>query len=52
MKIEWFINNVTAVGSLDIVKHAILDVILAVRFLLIQVVFAVNGQLSDVGTAY
>ena len=51
MQIKRFVNNVTAVGSPDRVEHAILEVILAVRFLPIQAVFAVNGQLKDVGTA-
>ena len=33
MKIKWFVVNETAVGSPDTAEHAILRVILAVRFL-------------------
>ena len=32
MKTEWFVNNVTAVGSLDRAQRAILGAILAWRF--------------------
>ena len=50
MKIKWFVNNVTAVGSPDRAEHAIMGMILAVRFFLpIQAVFAVGGQFSDAG---
>ena len=31
MKIEWFVADVTPVGSLDIAEHAILEVILDAR---------------------
>ena len=51
MKIKWFVVNVTAVGFPDGAEHAILGVILAVRFCPIQTVFAVGEPLSDVGTA-
>ena len=51
MKIKWFVVNVTAVGFPDGAEHAILGVILAVRFWPIQTVFAVGEPLSDVGTA-
>ena len=52
VKIEVFVANVTAVGSPDRAKRAILKVILAGRFFAIhiQAVFAVEEPLSETGT--
>ena len=51
MKIEWLVDNVTAVGCLDRAKCAILGVILAGGvFCQNQVVFVVGEPLSGVGT--
>ena len=51
MKIKWLVTKVTAVGSPYRAKRAILGVILAGRFLPIQAVFVVGGELvCDVGT--
>ena len=51
MNIESLVINVTAVGSSDRAEHAIFGMILAVRFLAIQAVFATGEPLSDGGTA-
>ena len=52
VKTEWFVANVTAVGSPDRAKHAILGVILAGRvFGQIQDIFVVAEPLCDVGTS-
>ena len=49
MKIEWLVTNVTAVGSPDRAKRAILGVILAGDFFCpIQAVFVVKEPLCDV----
>ena len=51
MKIKWFVDHVTPVGSLDRAEHAILGMILAGRFFLpIQAVFVVEEPFCDAGT--
>ena len=49
MKIEWFVTDVTAVGSPDSAECAILCATLAI-FWPIQTVFVVRESLCGVGT--
>ena len=50
MKIEWFVANVTAVGSPDRVEHAIWEVILVSVFLSVKAIFVAREPLCDVET--
>ena len=51
VKIEWLVNDLTAVGSPGRTEHAILGMILAKRYLPIQDIFVVAEPLCDVGTS-
>ena len=49
-KIEWLDTDVTTVGSHERAERAILEVILAGRFLPIQAAFVIGEPLCDIGT--